>query len=113
MARSLVQYRLPSDYIPNNVTLFDSDAMSNRDNTVEAVRAILAQSLSLGARTAQLNAQSRLLGAVPELDSLAVVNILTAVEDRFGVIIHDDEISAQTFSTFGSLVEFIETKLQS
>lgn len=52
-----------------------------------------------------------LLGAIPEFDSMAVVSILTALEDRFGFVVEDDEIDASIFETVGTLVEFVESKL--
>ena len=54
---------------------------------------------------------SPLLGALPELDSMAVVGIITAMEETFGFSIDDDEISADSFETFGSLIAFVERKL--
>jgi acyl carrier protein len=53
-----------------------------------------------------------LLGALPELDSMAVVSILTALEEHFGFTVDDDEISAETFATLGSLTEFVDQKLK-
>jgi len=52
-----------------------------------------------------------LLGELPELDSMGVVNIITAIEENLGCVIDDDEISAEAFETFGSLMQFIESKL--
>lgn len=74
------------------------------------VRAVLGTVLQLGDRANGLNRDSRLLGSLPELDSMAVVAVVTALEERFGVVFDDDEISADTFSTLGSLVELIENK---
>lgn len=51
-----------------------------------------------------------LLGAIPEFDSMAVVSIITALEDRFGFTVDDDEIDAAAFETVGSLVAFVEQK---
>ena len=73
-------------------------------------RDILRDVLSLGDRADRLGLQSPLLGAVPELDSMAVVSVIAAIEDRFGFVIEDDEISGATFATFGSLVEFVRAK---
>lgn len=78
---------------------------------LDALRAILGQTLSLGPRANQLTAASKLLGAIPELDSMAVMNVLTALEDRFGIIVEDDDIDAQTFETVGSLITFVQGKL--
>ena len=72
---------------------------------------ILADVLSLGDRKDSLKADSILLGNIPELDSMAVVNVITALEDHFGITVDDDEISAQTFETVGTLTGFVEQKL--
>ena len=78
---------------------------------LEEVRNILSDALSLGDRKSQLKEDSVLLGNIPELDSMAVVNVITALEDHFGITVDDDEISAQTFETLGSLTRFVEQKL--
>ncbi len=80
-------------------------------STPQEVRNILAQSLQLGSRADRLTADSPLLGAIPELDSMAVVMILTAMEEHFGFTVDDDEISADTFATLGTLTAFVEQKL--
>jgi len=77
----------------------------------EDVRDILSDVLSLGDRRNSLNVDSGLLGSIPELDSMAVVNIITALEEHFGFVVDDDEISAKTFETLGSLTHFVEQKL--
>ena len=80
-------------------------------NLQSQVRDILRDILSLGSRADRLEAHSALLGAVPELDSMAVVSVIAALEDRFGFTVADDEISGQTFATFGSLVDFVTSKV--
>lgn len=59
----------------------------------------------------QLTDGTHLLGAIPEFDSMAVVSIITALEDRFGFAVDDDEIDAAVFETVGSLLAFVEQKL--
>ena len=80
-------------------------------NVDAELKNILGEILSLGDRTARFTDQTQLLGSLPELDSMAVVSVLTTIEERFGVAIGDDEISAATFSTFGSLRQFVLQKL--
>lgn len=82
-------------------------------STIQDVRNILSQSLQLGERAEKLDSSSPLLGAIPELDSMAVVMILTAMEEHFGFSVDDDEISADTFATLGTLTAFAEQKLGS
>jgi len=78
---------------------------------LQAVKDLLAQTLQLGPRADSLTPDSQLLGALPELDSMAVVTILTAMEEHFGFVVDDDEISADTFATLGTLTAFVEQKL--
>jgi len=56
------------------------------------------------------NEQTQLLGAVAEFDSMAVVTVITQLEDNFGLSIEDDEISADIFETVGDLTDFVKTR---
>lgn len=79
--------------------------------TIDVVRSVLCQVLQLGTRQDALTAQSPLLGSIPELDSMAVVSLITTLEEQLDIIIDDDEIDASTFETLGSLAAFCEQKL--
>jgi acyl carrier protein len=79
---------------------------------IDDVRIVVGDALQLGARGRAMDASTPLLGAIPELDSMAVVNVITALEEHFGISIADDEIGAATFATLGSLSAFVEQKLQ-
>ena len=72
--------------------------------TTRIIKSILNIDIPLG-RDVQL------LGAIPEFDSQAVVAILTAIEEQLGVVIEDDEITAEVFETVGTLVAFLEQKI--
>lgn len=78
--------------------------------TLDEVRGLLGEALGLGAQVERLNADSALLGAIPEFDSMAVVTVLTLMEERFDVEISDDEVDAETFETLGTLAQFMESK---
>lgn len=75
------------------------------------VKAILIDVLALGPEGEALDAGSALLGSLPELDSMAVVTLIAALEDHFGIRVEDDEISAGTFATLGSLAAFVQEKI--
>lgn len=77
---------------------------------LEQVKNILVDVLSLDEGRSALREDSILLGSIPELDSMTVVNVIAALEEYFGITI-DDEISAKNFETVGSLTQFIEQKL--
>lgn len=78
---------------------------------LEEVKQIVIDTLAIGERGAALTAASPLLGAIPELDSMAVINLITALEEHYGFSIADDEISADVFETLGSLATFVGRKL--
>jgi acyl carrier protein len=79
--------------------------------TIDAVRSVLRDALHLGDRAARLGPDSRLLGGLPEFDSMAVVTVVTMIEDQFGITVADDELSADVFGTVGALVRFVDGKL--
>jgi acyl carrier protein len=78
---------------------------------LEEIKNILSDILNLGERKNALTENSVLLGRIPELDSMAVISLITAFEEHFGITVDDDEISAATFETLGSLNQFIDQKL--
>ena len=74
---------------------------------------LIDSTLNLGGRSQAFTDDTQLMGAVPELDSMGVVSLLTAFEDRLGISVEDDEIDGSLFETFGSLLAFVESKLAS
>ena len=82
------------------------------DVTQEVLR-VLDEVLSLNGRSAAFTRDTPLLGAIPELDSMAVVTLITTLEEQFGLVVDDDDIDGSTFETVGSLVEFVENKVAS
>ena len=79
------------------------------DVTKEVLR-VLDEVLSLNGRTAAFTLDTPLLGAIPELDSMAVVSLITSLEEQFGLVVDDDDIDGATFATVGSLVDFVTAK---
>ena len=77
---------------------------------LDETKTILTDVLSLGENGRHLNADSALLGALPELDSMAVISLIAAIEEHFDIAIDDDDISASTFATLGSLAAFVAAK---
>ncbi|MDF8332251.1 acyl carrier protein [Novosphingobium cyanobacteriorum] len=81
------------------------------NDTGLTLRTILRDVLSLSEeRAAALDAETGLFGAMPELDSMAVAGLLTEIEDRFDIIIEDDEVDGEMLETFGALLTFVDGK---
>lgn len=86
---------------------YGDDAM----NVGERVRAILDETLGLEGRSASWDDSMGLLGNVPELTSMAIVEVLLSLEEQFEITVADDEMDAESFGTVGTLTRFIESKL--
>ena len=67
---------------------------------------LLDDVLGLQGRSRSWTRETPLLGVVAELDSMAVVSLLTAVAERFDIAI-DDEVDGSSFETVGSFADFI------
>lgn len=77
----------------------------------QEILGVLDEVLTLEGRGAGFERNTPLLGALPELDSMAVLGLITTLEERFGFTIHDDEMEGAIFATLGSLTDFVSAKL--
>ena len=78
--------------------------------TFDEVRNVLAETLGIEDRAASLGPSTELLGSLPELDSMAVLEVVGALEERFGLTIEDSELTGDVFETLGSLSDFVIAK---
>lgn len=105
------EFATPSDAQP---TLQAVSVMSETtpDIAPEAkLKSILADVLGLETQdTEALTSESGLFGHMPELDSMAVAGLLTEIEDRFHIVIEDDDVDGEMLETFGGLLDFILAK---
>tara|TARA_B100000446_G_C10505762_1_gene324927 strand:+ start:921 stop:1184 length:264 start_codon:yes stop_codon:yes gene_type:complete len=85
--------------------------MGAMDITLDQLKQIVGEVLQLGQRVVEFDDSTPLLGSIPEFDSMAVVSVITALEENYGVILEDDEISADIFETLGALHRFINDKV--
>lgn len=79
------------------------------DVTREVIN-VLDEVLSLGGRAASFDRDTHLLGAIPELDSMAVATLITTLEERLGIVV-DDDLDGSTFATVGTLADFVSARL--
>ena len=78
----------------------------------DAVKAVVVETLGVEDRADSLNATTPLLGSLPELDSMAVLELVLELEQRFGITIEGEDVTADVFETLGSLTEFVDGKLR-
>lgn len=78
----------------------------------DKTRTLLSDILGLSAeQVAAMHDDTELFGALPELDSMAVAGLLTELEDRFDIIVDDEDVDGELFATFGNLVQFVQFKV--
>ena len=77
-------------------------------SSLDEIRELLGKVLHLGKRTATLSAETRLFGSLPELDSMAVIMVVVEIEERFGITFDDEQVTAETFETVGSLASAVD-----
>lgn len=82
--------------------------MHTDESTLAAVKSVLVETLGIEDRADSLTADTPLFGSIPELDSLAVVEVVTSLEERFGFQIEDEDFTGDVFDTVGSLAAFVE-----
>lgn len=80
-------------------------------NISQELLRVIDEVLSLNGRSATFTRDTPLLGAIPELDSMAVVSLIATLEEQFGLMVDDDDIDGSTFATVGSLSDFVGSKL--
>jgi acyl carrier protein len=82
--------------------------MTVSDSTLEGVKAVLVKTLGIQDRADLIDELTPLFGSMPELDSLAVVELAASLEEEFGFEIDDEDFTGEVFETVGTLAEFVE-----
>ncbi|WP_439115346.1 acyl carrier protein [Hydrogenophaga sp.] len=80
-------------------------------NVTEQVLRVLDEALSLQGRAQAFRRETPLLGALPELDSMAVLALITGLENHFGVAFSDDDMNGTVFATVGSVSDLVQQAL--
>jgi acyl carrier protein len=79
---------------------------------IEAVKAVVVETLGVEDRADALDASTPLLGSLPELDSMAVLELVLELEQRFGIVVEGEDVTADVFETLASLTAFVDDKLR-
>jgi acyl carrier protein len=82
--------------------------MKQAQATLDEVKILVAEKLGLEGWIATVDASTPLIGEVPELDSMTVVEIAAGIEERFNFRLDYSTFTAEVFETFGSLAAFVD-----
>lgn len=77
------------------------------DPVLDGVIEVIVRVLGIEERADELDATTELFGGIPELDSLAVLELVTSLEDRFGIVVEDEDVTGEVFETVGTLADFV------
>ena len=83
----------------------------NATTLIDDVKATVVETLGVEDRASTIDAQTPLLGSLPELDSMAVLELVLALEERFDIVIEGEDVTADLFETLGALASFVDGKL--
>jgi acyl carrier protein len=73
------------------------------------VKQVVVETLDLQDQADSLAWDTELLGALPGLDSMSVMLLLTALAERFDIDVEDAGFSGEAFETLGTLTAFVES----
>jgi acyl carrier protein len=82
----------------------------NSSTLLDEVKTVLVETLAITDRAASITADTELLGNLPELDSMAVLELVAALEQQFGITVDDEDVTAEVFETLNSLTAFVAEK---
>ncbi|GAA4710851.1 phosphopantetheine-binding protein [Nocardioides conyzicola] len=86
--------------------------MKTIDTTLTDLVDVVVTVLGIEERRASLSAATELLGGIPELDSLALLELVVVIEERFAIAIDDGDLTGEVFETLGTLAAFVDAKQQ-
>ncbi len=85
--------------------------MNSMSPKFDEVKQVVMKTLGIEGRADSLTPETALLDSLPEFDSMAVLYVILALEERFRLTIDDDEVTGELFETLGTLAAFVERKL--
>jgi len=78
-----------------------------RTPAIDDVKTVLVTTLAIEDRADEIGSTTPLLGSIPDLDSMAVLEVLLALEERFGIVIDGEAVTAEAFETLETLTAFV------
>jgi acyl carrier protein len=83
--------------------------MIHDDGTVEALRAFIIDELNWDGDPGALTTEYPLIDE-HVVDSLGITLMLEFLQERFGIVVSDDELLPENFDSIGRITAFIEAK---
>jgi acyl carrier protein len=78
--------------------------------TTTAAEVAKLVAVTLGIEDRPVTASTPLFGSLPELDSMAVVELMAALERQFGILLDDEDVTEDVFTSVGTLAALVDRK---
>ena len=76
----------------------------------EQIKCLIVAALGLDVNPAEIPDDEALFGGGMDLDSMATLEIVAAIEEGFGITVEDDELTAELFDSVETLAEYVVGK---
>ena len=84
----------------------------NKAQLTTEIKHLLIETLSLDITPEQMDDDALLLGDIPEFDSMAIVSVITALEENYQFTSADDELTAEVFESVETVVTFVSEHIE-
>lgn len=74
---------------------------------LESVLRIIDRELNLNGKALDFTEDTKLRGSLPQLDSMAIVSVITTLEEQLGFEFPEDQLDGAIFESVGSLVDCV------
>ncbi len=78
---------------------------------IDKLKEIIATELCVNLVPAEIDENASLLEGEIDIDSIAIVELISIIEEKFGIVFTDEELMPESFSTLSVLAKLIEGKL--
>ncbi len=80
---------------------------------VEAgIKKIIVENLELDVKVGRITPETPLIDGGLNMDSIAVLELISLVEEEFGITVRDEDMSVELLGTVGSLAAYIRKQLE-
>lgn len=84
---------------------------SNIGEVKVKLKEIIVNDLEINVRPGDIQEDVSLYDEGLGLDSIAIINLIVAIEKKFSISFEENEISSHLFSSLNNLAEFVDSKV--
>lgn len=74
---------------------------------LDSVLRVIDSELNLKGKALTFTKDTKLRGSLPQLDSMAIVSVITGLEEQLGFEFPEDQLDGAIFESVGSLVDCV------